>query len=112
VYLRIIRTGHNASAFYSLDGSMYTQINADAGSATAPLFDAISTDATNLGVPGQPSSVEPDSSFKVGVYAIGGGNSPASAAFDYFTANAVPEPTSIAVLALGGISLLSRRRRV
>lgn len=110
VYLRIIRTGHNAAAYYSLDGSSYIQINADGGSTTSPLFDAISTDATNLGVPGQPSSVEPNPTFKVGVYAIGGGNTPATAAFDYFTANATPEPACLGLIALAGISMIRRRR--
>jgi hypothetical protein len=100
VYLRIVRTGHNAQAFYSLDNNTFTLVDNFT-------FDAISTDFTNLGV-GGPSSVE-DGIFKVGAYALGGGNTPASFSFDYLNAVSNPEPATLASLALGG--LLLRRRR-
>jgi hypothetical protein len=100
VYLRLVRTGHSAQAFYSLDNTTFTLVDGFT-------FDAISTDSTNLGVAG-PSSVE-DGIFKVGAYALGGGTTNATLAFDYLNAVSTPEPATLGSLALGG--LLLRRRR-
>jgi hypothetical protein len=64
--------------------------------------------------PGDPqgngsNTIESPVSFKVGVYALGGGTSPATFAFDSLSATSTPEPTSLAALALLGLVGLRRR---
>ncbi len=93
IWLRLIREGNTAQVFYSLNGLDFVQVGG--------VFDAITTG------PADGATVE--GSFKVGVYALGGGNG--SVSFDYFTATSVPEPGSLTVLALGLAAAASLRRR-
>ena len=102
VYLRLVRDGSTAQAFYSLDGLIYNQVNNFT-------FDAITTGLASG------ATVEPPGTFKVGVYAFGGGANQASVSFDYLNATgstAIPEP-STALLLLGGMpaALAALRRR-
>ncbi len=101
VYLRLVRDGTTAQAFYSLDGLVYSQVS-------NYTFDAITTGLASG------ATVEPPGTFKVGVYAFGGGANPATVSFDYMTATGtvIPEP-STALLLLGGMpaALAALRRR-
>lgn len=93
LWLKLVRDGKTATAWYSLDGLVYNQVNGT--------FDGIA-----LG-PADGATVE--GNFKVGAYALGGGN--ATAAFDYFVATSVPEPGSFAVLLTGLAALAGLRPR-
>jgi len=100
VYLRLVREGSTARAYVSTDGVNYNWI-------ANRTFDAIAT--------GPASGATVEGPFKVGAYAFGGGNPPATVAFDYFTARAIapiPEPGSLMLL-LGGapVALAALRRR-
>lgn len=114
VYLRLIRTGNDATAYYSLNGTTYTALASDSGDPAGPTsFDAISIDASNLGVPGNTdSSVEPGN-YKVGAYAINGPVSPTGQSVDMFESfsavSSVPEPASLGFIALA-FPLLRRRK--
>lgn len=92
--LRLARTGSSVDAFYSLDGVTYTLIG----------------NFTDLQIAA--GSFTESSALSVGVYAFGGpvGQSPATLAFDSFSAEAVPEPASMAALALGVAALIRRRK--
>jgi hypothetical protein len=101
VYLRLVRDGGTARAYYSLDGLTYNWVD-------NKTFDAIAT--------GPGGTVESPFSFKVGVYAFGGGTRQATVAFDSFSAtarsgSAIPEPGSIALLLTGATALLGARRK-
>jgi hypothetical protein len=99
VYLRLVRDGGSATAYYSLDGLTYNWVD-------NKTFDAIAT--------GPGGTVESPFSFKVGAYAFGGGTSPATVSFDYLSAtsgSAVPEPGSIALLLTGALPALGVLRR-
>lgn len=99
VYLKLVRTGTTAQAFYSLDGLTYNQVG--------DTFENIALS------PADGATVE--GNFKVGAYALGGGASPATASFDYLVATSVPEPGSLLAMA-GGLSALMgmhfRKRRI
>jgi cytochrome c len=97
VFLRLVRDGSTATAFYSLDGVSYNQVGG--------VFNAIAYEQT-------PGSTVEDSLFRVGVYAFGGGNPTATASFDYFTATVVPEPGSLALLAAGLVAAAAWRRKL
>jgi len=85
VYLRLVRDGNAGRAFYSLDGTTYTQI-ADF------TFDSVAIDQSNpAGGNTVENTAEHPAGLKVGLYAFGGpiGSAPATFAFDYFNAVSV-----------------------
>ncbi len=100
--LRLVRTGNNVEAFFSTDaGVSFTQVG-----GAGFVFD-------RLALPGDPqgngsNTIEAPASFKAGVYALGGGDSPAHFQFDSFSAVSTPEPASLAILTLGGTLALRR----
>lgn len=99
--LRLVRTGSTAQAFASFDnGATFAQV----GDFT---FDGIVT-GPGQGPNGGPSI---EGGFKVGVYAVGGGDPFAQFAFDSFSANSVPEPAALSVLALSSMFLRRSARR-
>ena len=101
VILRLVRDGGTAQAFVSLDdGATFQQVG-----GTGFTFDGIVT-GPGQGPNGGPSI---EGGFKVGVYAVGGGDPVGLFAFDQFTANSVPEPGMLSLAALAGLAL--RRRR-
>jgi hypothetical protein len=101
VYLRLVREGNTAKAYYSLDGLVYNWVDNHT-------FDAIATSSASG------ASVEAPGTFKVGAYAFGGGGRHGFAAFDSFSATsgaAIPEPGSIALLMSGGVAFLGTLRK-
>jgi hypothetical protein len=115
IYLRLIRTGNDATAYYSLDGTTYIPLASEPGDPAGPnSFDAVSIDASNLGVPGYPgSSVELPATYKVGAYAINGPGTVAGDGVDMFqsfSAVSVPEPASIGLAMLAAPMLFRRRK--
>jgi len=101
--LRLVRTGNDVEAFFSTDlGANFTQVGGDGF-----IFD-------RFALPGDPqgngsNTIEAPATFKVGVYALGGGVVPAHFEFDTFSAVSTPEPTSFAVLMLGGTLAIRRK---
>ncbi len=102
--LRIVRAGSNVQAFASINGGPFQQVG-------GPGFTF-----TGFASPGDPqgsgsNTQEAPVSLKVGVYAVGGGATPANIAFDSLTATStVPEPASLGALAIAA-GLIWRRRR-
>jgi hypothetical protein len=116
VYLRLIRTGNDASAFYSLNGTTYLPLSSDSGDPAGPTtFDAVSIDTSNLGVPGYPgSSVELPATYKVGAYAINGPSTVSGQGVDVFqsfSAVSVPEPMAVGLMMLAA-PFVTRRKRM
>ena len=102
--LRLVRTGSDVQALVSINGGAFQTVG-------GPGFFF-----TGFATPGDPQgngSNTQEGGFKVGVYAVGGGASPASIAFDSLSATStVPEPASIGVVLLaGGLGLRRRNRR-
>jgi hypothetical protein len=102
VMLKLVRTGNSVSGFYSLDNGATFQ---PAGTFSGL---ALPNDPQGLG-----SNTIEENVWKVGVYAVGGGNPPANYAFDSFSASSVPEPASLGVLMLVSVTggLIRRNRR-
>jgi hypothetical protein len=74
IYLRLVRDGSTARAYYSLDGVTYTWLENYTFDSVA-LARSKTTEGTDL-------------IFKAGVYAVGGGTTHAFASFDSFSATA------------------------
>ena len=93
--LRLVRTGTNVDALYSLDGTNYTLVGSYADFRTTG------------------GGFTTSSQLKAGVYAFGGPDNqiPATFAFDSFHGQAVPEPATLAALGLGTAAMLRRRKR-
>lgn len=102
--LRLVRTGSTVQAFASVDNGVTFQQVGGAGYT----FIGFAT-------PGDPqgngsNTIESPVSFKVGVYAVGGGATPATFAFDSLSATSTPEPASLGAIALVGLVALRRLR--
>jgi hypothetical protein len=108
--LRLVRTGSTVQAFISTNnGTTFQQVGGPGFTFTgfATPGDPQGNGSNTIeDLPGHPLG------FKVGVYAFGGpdGQSPATFLFDSFSAESVPEPTSLGLLMLGGAMLGLRRR--
>jgi len=99
--LRLVRNGNTVTGSYSLNnGGSFLPAGTFAG----------------LALPGDPqglgsNTIESPVSFKVGIYAVGGGNPVGTFAFDSFTATSVPEPATVGAIGLATAFLAARRRR-
>jgi len=101
IILRIVRNGNTVNGFYSLNGGTTFLPAGSFGGFALP------GDPQGLGS----NTIEPPVSYKVGIYAVGGGNPQGTFAFDSLTAVSTPEPGSAMLIALGGAGMLIRRRR-
>lgn len=97
VILRLTRTGNSVGGEYSVDNGASFQSVGPIGGLALP--------GNSTGV----SNTIEGSTFKVGVYAFGGPPTAPSAVFAFDSLVVTPEPTSLAMLALGGVFV--RRRR-
>jgi hypothetical protein len=107
VILQVVRTGNTVDGFYSLDnGTTFLPAGSFSGFA-------LPGDPQGLGSNTIEDTVaNPLLGLKVGVYAFGGPDpqTPATFAFDSFSAVSTPEPASLGLVALAG-GLMIRRRR-
>ena len=100
--LRLVRNGSTVQAFASINGGAFQQVG-------GPGYTFI-----GFATPGDPqgngsNTQEAPISFKVGVYAVGGGASPANIAFDTFTATStVPEPATLGGVIVAGASRIEK----
>jgi hypothetical protein len=100
IILRLTRNGNTVTGSYSLNnGTTFLPAGTFAGFA-------LPGDPQGLGS----NTIESPVSFKVGIYAVGGGNPMGSYAFDSFTAQSVPEPAALGALAMVAGVFAARRR--